>query len=413
MADKGLVVPVKVKLEADAKDAADFAKTILSHLDLGKAFKSQNISDIDTYVKQKAYDKAYKKTGDEEEAKKAAESAGMSDKERETLGIVKELSGVMKGFGDSIIRFTQNTLGIVEDIYAQLKKSSPLLQTIESLFDLAMQLFFMPLGNKLAEVMLPAVVSMMDSISEIWEKFDGKSLSEMLATAIDLGVNLLANYFIMLGDELSDQGGVVGSIGKLLDTIGDFLREDGLKLIELVTFIMSFIIDNLGKLIVTAMEFYIASLAIQAGIYAYLMTGIFKDFGAGTAAGLATTATVAGGANLALFGTGVGGSLLSMGDGGYAPATPGGHILRVAEKGEGEYIIPQSMMNDIMGNSYDGVITPLSSALPSIDIPSSARTHTNVTNNFTFNGLTNDELRYIIRDEVDSMISQSKYKGGY
>lgn len=413
MADKGLVVPVKVKLEADAKDAADFAKTILSHLDLGKAFKSQNISDIDTYIKQKAYDKAYKKTGDEEEAKKAAESAGMSDKERETLGIVKELSGVMKGFGDSIIRFTQNTLGIVEDIYAQLKKSSPLLQTIESLFDLAMQLFFMPLGNKLAEVMLPAVVSMMDSISEIWEKFDGKSLSEMLATAIDLGVNLLANYFIMLGDELSDQGGAVGSIGKLLNTIGDFLREDGLKLIELVTSIMSFIIDNLGKLIVTAMEFYIASLAIQAGIYAYLMTGIFKDFGAGTAAGLATSATVAGGANLALFGTGVGGSLWSMGDGGYVPATPGGNIIRVAENGEGEYIIPQSMMNDIMGNSYDGVITPLSSALPSIDVPSSARTHTNVTNNFTFNGLTNDELRYIIRDEVDSMISQSKYKGGY
>ena len=54
--------------------------------------------------------------------------------------------------------------GIVEDIYGRLKSASPLLQAIESMFNLAMQLFFMPLGNKLAEVLIPSVLRLVDDV---------------------------------------------------------------------------------------------------------------------------------------------------------------------------------------------------------------------------------------------------------
>ena len=56
----------------------------------------------------------------------------------------------------------------------------------------------MPLGNKLATVMLPAILQLVDGVMEIWDKFEGKSLGDMINTAITEGSRLFGEYFISL-----------------------------------------------------------------------------------------------------------------------------------------------------------------------------------------------------------------------
>lgn len=415
---KGIVVDIKTRFDIDKDALIKGLNEVMSGLDFTKAFLSQDFSSMDSYLKRKAYDKEMANSGDEEEAKKAAGAAGFSNPQMETLGLLKDLSGVMKDFGNSIVGFVQGMFGVVEDIYKQMKKSSPLLEMIENLFNLAMTLFFMPLGNKLAEVMLPAIINMLDAVMDIWDKFEGKTLGEMFSIAITEGVQLVASYLMDLGALLKDEGGIVGAIGSLLSTIGDFLADDGARIIEFLAKVFEFLMNNVGKLILAAIEFFVASIAIQTAIFASLSAYFAQGFlskipvigGLGPAAiGLGAGATVVGGANIALFGSGVGWDLLGFAEGGYIPASPSGRIIRVAEGGEGEYIIPESKVDTML----PGMI-PYNSSVSNVNTNvSTANMGGNVTNNFYFEGLTNDDLRRIIKEEVDNMVSQSKYRGGY
>ena len=108
---------------------------------------------------------------------------------------------------------TQGSFEFLEMIYNQLKSASPLLQTIESLFNLAVQLFFMPLGNKLAEVMLPAVLDLVDNVVEMWDAMEGMSISQMIEYMMTVGVQYFAQFFQGLGEQLSEQGDWLGASG--------------------------------------------------------------------------------------------------------------------------------------------------------------------------------------------------------
>ena len=404
---KGIVVDIKTRFDIDKDALIKGLNEVMSGLDFTKAFLSQDFSSMDSYLKRNAYDREMAKSGDEDLAKKAADAAGFSDSQMETLGLLKDLSGVMKDFGNSIVGFVQGMFGVVEDIYKQMRKSSPLLEMIENLFTLAMQLFFMPLGNKLAEVMLPAIINMLDAVMEIWDKFDNKTLGEMLSIAIVEGVQLIAGYFMDLGGLLEDQGGIVASIGTLLSTIGNFLAKDGAKIIEVLANVFSFLMDHIGTFIGLAIEFFVASIATQAGILAYLMASLdWKNSLGKIAAVGATTAVV--GAGAVGIGSAIGNAVLGFAEGGYIPATPGGEIIRIAEGGEGEYVVPESKV----GNFVTEMI-PYTSTNQRYDMSNTKTSNSNVVNNFYFEGLTNDELKTIIRDEVNDMVSQSKYRGGY
>ena len=127
---------------------------------------------------------------------------------------------------------TQGSFQFLEMIYNQLKSASPLLQTIESLFNLAVQLFFMPLGNKLAEVMLPAVLDLVDNVVEMWDAMEGMSISQMIDYMMTVGVQYFAQFFQDLGEQLSEQGGLLGTIGNLMTSIGDFLANNAASMLN-------------------------------------------------------------------------------------------------------------------------------------------------------------------------------------
>lgn len=412
---KGIVVDIKTRFDIDKDALIKGLNDVMSGLDFTKAFLSQDFSSMDSYLKRNAYDREMAKSGDEDLAKKAADAAGFSESQKETMGLLKDLSGVMKDFGNSIVGFVQGMFGVVEEIYKHMKKSSPLLEMIENLFNLAMQLFFMPLGNKLAEVMLPAIINMLDAVMDIWDKFEGKTLGEMFSIAITEGVQLVASYLMDLGSLLENEEGIVRSIGSLLSTIGEFLADDGARIIEFLARVFEFLMNNVGYLILMAVEFFAASIGIQSGIFAYLMARMdWKEIGSKIAAASAVTAGVGAFAavNAAFIGSGMAGEVFNIqeyANGGYVPPSPGGKVIRIAEGGEGEYIIPESKVDTML----PGMI-PYNSSVSNVSTNvSTANMGSNVTNNFYFEGLTNDELKTIIRDEVNDMVSQSKYRGGY
>ena len=425
MADTGITVPVRVKLEGlsesiikEIKSTQPLLKEITNAQEWGRSILDMDFESANALMKRRAYDKEMSTSGDEGLAKNAAMSAGISDVDREVLGLLKDLSGAMKGFANSMVGFVQGVFGIVEDIYAQMKRASPLLETIENLFNLAVTLFFMPLGNKLAEVMLPAIIDLVDAVTDIWDKFEGKPLGEMLSIAINEGVSIVANYLMDLGTSFKEQGGIIGAIGNMLSTIGDFLAKDGEKLIGILTSIFEFIMNHIGVIIVGIFEMFTISIslltAIQASLLAYFSQGFLSKIPligglAPTTAGAVAGGAVFAGLNLALFGSGIGGDLLGLADGGYVPATPGGKIIRIAEGGEGEYVIPESKLGTMLPEivPYDSYTSNISTNVNTSNMGG------NITNNFYFEGLTNDDLRRIIKEEVDGMISQSKYRSGF
>jgi hypothetical protein len=444
----GKVKGIKESIENELKSAEGLIKDLNFAKGFAKSFLGMDFPTMDTYVKRRAYDREMANSGDEDKAKAAAESSGFSKAQLGLMGLLKELGEAMKGIGNSIMGFVQGMFGVVEDIYKQMKKSSPLLEMIERLFTLAMTLFFMPLGNKLAEVMLPAIINMLDAVMDIWDKFEGKTLGEMFSTAITEGVQLVATYLMDLGSLLEDEEGIVSDIGSLLSTIGNFLADDGAEIIGFLAGVFEFLMNHVGKLIVVATEFFIMSLAIQSGIFAsmsaYFAQGFLSKIPliggiSPAAAGFAAFGAVELGVNAPFIGTGLAGDLWNMAEGGYVPATPGGQIVRIAEAGEGEYVVPESkvkgfvneMMPDMLfegtemtsmmpighAPDYGTEIIPFNSSMTeNIDnttVTTGGVQTSNVTNNFYFEGLTNDDLRRIIKEEVDGMISQSKYRSGF
>lgn len=295
------------------------------------------------------------------------------------LPAVTKISNVLQSGLNTVI-------GTVQDIYNRLKQSSPLLQTIESLFNLAVQLFFMPLGNKLATVLLPAVLELVDGVMEIWDKFEGKSLGEMLTIAISEGARLFGEYIANIGTLLKEEGGVVGSIGSTLVVLGNLISSKGAEIINGISKLLEFIMQNLPGIITALVAFKIMTGAMLAAIV--LNTAMTAGAASlwtlgGAAVAGAVTAGVASAAISNMFGTET--DISGHANGGYIPPTPGGKIIRVAEGGEGEYIIPESKRLATGGNTY----------------------------NITINGMTNDELKTYITDIVNDRTNEYRLRSGF
>ena len=303
------------------------------------------------------------------------------DKDK-AIAVVSRATGRIADVG---VGFLKKTFSLVESLYAQLKKSSPLLQAIEQLFNLAWTLFFMPIGNKLGEMLIPAVIQLMDDVMDIWDAFDGMSIGEMLEYAITKGVEILSRFIITIGEQLSEQSGLVGSIGNMLLTVGNFLEKHGEAMLNTLSGVAGFILDHLKEIIALVVAFKAMSAALQIQlIYATYRAAIKMWDPASTAsamAGIAQTMLIAGA-------IGGGGALLAMGayaEGGYIPSTPGGQLAIVGEGGEGEYIIPESKLGEMGGSHY-------------------------TVNVYSYSA---EETKQLVRDVVSDEISKSRLRSGF
>jgi len=266
--------------------------------------------------------------------------ASESVKEIQAIGrAVNKLEGVFRNM-------LTKSFDIIETIYKELKKSSPLLQAVEQLFNLAWTLFFMPLGNKLGEMLIPAVIQLVDDVTAMWEEFGGGGLGEMFNVAIQWGVNALSNFLSNIGETLRNEGGLLGAIGNVLTALGRFVEGHLVNLLNGLVSLLGFIIDNLKHILSAIIAFKTASIMAQI---ATMMT----IAGSETWAGKFGAGFIVAGAAASYLVSEAALSSLGMAEGGYVPATEGGQVHVLGEGGEGEYVIPESKMGQFGGNTYN------------------------------------------------------------
>lgn len=313
-----------------------------------------------------------KKLTGSQEAEDASERKRAAQMQLISAGV-----GQISNLGMTLLK---GTFGVLEDIYGRLKAASPLLQTVESLFNLAMQLFFMPMGNALAETILPATLDLVDAVVDMWDKFEGKTLPEMIDVAIKEGVQIIGDYFTNIGESLQGENELLNAIGNLLTNIGEFIKNDAVGVLTSLLNVMTFVLEHIKEIVAVLISMYTLNAALQVlQLYA---TAVGESFAGKFGAGLA----VAGIGSALVGGIGYGTmGVMGFADGGYVPATPGGVPAIIGEGGEGEYIVPESRMSS-MGTTY---------------------------NYFQFYGLTNDELANVIDERVNKQISGARLRGSF
>lgn len=298
----------------------------------------------------------------------AGDSANATERRNRALKDVIVKGGRMAL--DGVFKVAQASLSLVQNIYEKVKASSPLMQSIESLFNLAIQMFFMPIGNRLGEELIPATIGLLDAAIGIWDAFDNMTLGEAVTYALNEGLGIFADYFLNVGTQLSEQTGILGSVGEFMVEISYFVRDGFPKLLEDVLYIAMHVLENLEYFI----KLYIAYQGAMMG------SQLFES--------IPFIGSLVGG----LAGAGAGYYLAdryvdipSMGNVGYVPPSPEGSLRILAEAGEGEYVIPESKMNNL---------------------------GTTIINN-NFYGYNEMELMEKIDDTVNTAISRSRISGAF
>ena len=302
-------------------------------------------SQLEKYDINQARVDALAKTGTPLGSSGAGKEADAKDKNLRT----KQLESISKGVGTVStmgIGMLKTGFGILTDIFERIKQASPLLQAVESLFNLAMQLFFMPLGTKLATVLIPSIVELVDNVMQIWDGFEDKSLGEILGDTIELGAEIFGEYFQDIGEQLASEGGILGTIGELLQVMGEFIEGNGVKLIDTVIKITQFVIGNLPGILGTIVGLLILQKALM--LVQIATTGSITPWSAGIAAA-GVAAAIGAGVAAANYVSGY-----TAADGGYFPATPGGVPVLIAEGGEGETVVPDGKKVDFAKSVLGG-----------------------------------------------------------
>lgn len=444
------------------------------------SYSSASVEQVNASLLTRIYDevtsgKALLKYIDSKQSENGPVSNEDVERNRKSFGtMLNMMGGVSSSFfsmGENIHEtLLKRTLGAVQDIYNKMKEASPLLQSVETLFNLAMRLFFMPLGNKLAEILIPATIDLVEKVSDMWDIFDeGMTLGEMFSQAIDYGVDAFAEYFNEIGEELSNQGGLVGSIGRLLLSISNFLENHAVGLLNFLMGMMESVINHFREIIATIVAFKVASYVNTMMLtYAIYSANSFENFVDGPFLAAFKTillSTAISGLAGVVAGGITQGAMEYMiprsAEGSYVPATVGGQLVIVGEGGEGEFIIPESklvevvsggesalnlvteglsvanvysslynstgsdMLTSIIGdNSNSQSVSYMSNSsksdMYSMNHYSENKTTTNSTMNtkggdtvinYYINGYTDSELKHIIVDTVNDLVIDSRVKG--
>jgi hypothetical protein len=363
-----------------------------------KGLEDQLIKVMTTIIKAQEVQQAAKETVEHAlgDVSKADQKQADKDSRKDSYARGSAAAGEVSNAIHSILK---NTFSIIQSVYQRLLSASPLLQSIESLFNLAVQLFFMPLGTKLATEMLPAVMQLVDSVMQIWEGFEGKSLGDIFKETIEMGAEIFGEYFNNLGDQLADEEGLLGAIGQTLQFVGNLISNNGAKVLTEITKILTFIMENLPTLIGILVSFKVAQLALAT---ANLIANL-------TVAG--AVAAITGGLAAVVAGTAVAGTVSAVyaADGGYFPAKTGGTHAVLAEGGEGEYVVPESKKKDFAESVMDSYQPKQGISNASINSSSGAPTYITV----NVQGYTDTDLGDKIKRVLNEQTNLSRLRSGF
>jgi len=303
----------------------------------------------------------------EKHVQKTEEGNEESKKAGAVLGGIN--AGISMGIG-AVTGILSFGFGIIEKLWKMVVEFSPGLKAILDLFNVALQLFFLPIGTALMGELLPMVTDLLENAAEMsgtmWDAYENGGFGSMLSTAFAGAIPLLFDTII---DAISliPEDSPLGGLRTLLITLVEFVRDHGKQLLMglldltlIVMQVMTGIVTNfplLFGLIGTMIGLQIAQLLVAVA-NGSIIFGI--NVGYVAAAAIAGTAIAGVGAG-ALIGskldqkTNGADNIPAAAEGATIFPTPGGSIYRGGEGGEIEYVVPRSKVGDFI-NSQTGSV---------------------------------------------------------
>jgi len=301
------------------------------------------------------------------------------------------MGGALKDGFSTVIGIAQFGWDIIQEIFKILRKSSPLLDEILGWFDLAINLLLMPLATAVALEILPIMTKMLtkttEMMSTLWDAYEGGGLEGILAATLVAAIEIFAEtlYEIIdvvftgnlkpLGDALK---GLISFIEKNALDMLNHLKDIAIWTIKFVTN-LPVLFGTIGALLGVMIGLQITQITTTAASGGFLGTGLSLGW-----------ATAGPGIALSLAGGIIGASAgFMMGDGGWVDPVPGGTPRILGERGEREYVVPESKAGAFASAVGGGG------------------------NTYIFNGMGNDEVIRIVRQENAMQVAEYRTRGAY
>jgi len=270
-----------------------------------------------------------------------------------TLGAIN--SGIGMGIG-AFMGVMNMGLEFIEKIWKMIVDYSPGLKAVLELFEVAMQLFFVPIGTALMIEFLPIMIDLLANVTDVmgimWDAYENDGFGAMMAVALNEALPLFFNAVISALNVMKD--GPLGAIADTLIGIIEFIRDNGVELLQILLAltrhtlnIMTFLLTHLpilGAILGAMLGIQIAQLLAQVLPRDPITgTSITAPIALGVIAGTAVAGGVAGGI-----------AQMSMAEGGMVPSTAGGQLRILGEGGEDEFVVPRSKAQGFAQNVLGG-----------------------------------------------------------
>lgn len=329
--------------EAGSTDTAGTDKTT----DLGKKLDeaaADSKADKNEAAKKEETEKAEQKDQHKEE---------MAEDDEKTTSRWSKLGSALN-VGWEGLQVVGGFMGKVWDGFSEfisyLRKTSPLLDAVLNIWDLAWTIFFRPIATALGVRLVPMMEELLNSAVEaseaIWEAYEEDGLTGMIVEAFKQGKSVLSGFFEDMWDLFPEDGllGQFAVAGKRLTT---------------------WLVDGNGLTQIVNAIIYVATLVTKI-LAAVASTGGMSGMGAigGAMSGAMLGGTVGGPWGMLIGGI-VGGlagyymgnkadNASGMADGGLVDPTPGGSWHLLGEGGQPEWVVPKSQERSFARNVLGG-----------------------------------------------------------
>lgn len=324
----------------------------------------------------------------------AAGAGGGVGKVAGAVAIVGAVAGIVGSLIEAITKAIMAGFNIATSLLKSINKAtlkilgtSPLLETIKNILNLAFTMAFLPMSTAILQEILPSILSLLDKAVEFGQSFRlTAEQTESIKQAFDEVITSVVDFFFNNADNLAKfiANGIKllpMMMGLMLEIVETFVGEKDLifdvckETIQVMKEMISGgLLPKLLKFAQRTLKFFdtygekLATIAIKLAEWLVKVAGPVaggvenvaegSDSPAGRALKIAKYANPGiGGVNLLVdFVAGALSSFFHFASGGYVPATPGGVPCIIGEGGEGEYVIPESKMGGVTivfsGNVY-------------------------------------------------------------
>jgi len=276
------------------------------------------------------------------------------------------LSGALGMLTLDLKEMLSSPLKLIAEFVKKIVKSSAALGGVLELLDLVFTIFFLPIGNLLANALLPTIIKMLDvvvgsidllkDLNDISEYFN-RVFHPIMKGVMEGIMPLLFNILLQMLPHI---------FKTIRDVLTDPTVQKGLEDLFVAAMRLAIPLILEGILTILKMFFDMKKGQVAGGALAGAAGGMVAGAIIGSVVpGVGTVVGAVVGGLIGAVAGGFGG--LMMADGGYVPSTPGGSLRILGEGGQGEWVVPESDMDRLLHPSSGGLVINFNAPVYGVD----------------------------------------------